>query len=544
MKTLKPKSLQTRLFLYGALFVSLLAILIGVLFYFTMSHGIEQQVGRRALNIAVTTADRPDVREGFFAENPTEVLQPIAETVRKQTGAEYVVIGNSEGIRYAHPVPDRIGKKMVGDDNERALINGESYISEAVGSLGPALRGKTPVRDGEGNIIGVISVGFMETDLSSIFFDYADNIAYIVLASILLGVAGSGLLSRSIKKELFGLEPAEIARHFTERSVLIESVREAIIMVNAGGTITMTNSAARDVLSLPEDEELVGRPIQDVLPNTLLPRVMETGEKMLDRPMEIHGKKAVVNRIPIRADGRIIGAVSSFRLQSDIDRLTEELSQVKQYTEALRAQTHEYHNFLYTISGLIQLNSLDEALSLIHEETEAHQSLIRFVMERLQDPFLGGIVIGLFNRAKELKVQLVLDEDSALEELPANLEKSFFVSILGNLVTNAFEAVEKNPESDRVVRIFILDNGSEILIEVEDSGPGITEEVENTLFSERISTKVGADRGYGLVTVANHVRELGGQLYYETGDLGGAMFIISIPKGGSIHAGDHRSSHH
>ncbi|MFC7366506.1 MULTISPECIES: ATP-binding protein [Bhargavaea] len=529
---IRPKSLQTRLFLYGALFVSLLAILIGVLFYFTMTQGIEQQVGRRALNIAVTTADRPDVRQGFFEEDPTEVLQPIAETVRKQTGAEYVVIGNTEGIRYAHPVPDRIGKKMVGDDNERALLNGESYISEAVGSLGPALRGKTPVTDGEGNIIGVVSVGFLKTDLSSIFFDYIDNIAYIVLASILLGVAGSGLLSRSIKKELFGLEPAEIARHFTERSVLIESVREAIIMVNSEGDITMANSAARDVLALPEDEDLAGRPIQDVLPNTLLPRVMETGEKMLDRPMEIHGKKAVVNRIPIRVDGRIVGAVSSFRLQSDIDRLTEELSQVKQYTEALRAQTHEYHNFLYTISGLIQLNSLDEALSLIHEETEAHQSLISFVMERLQDPFLGGIVIGLFNRAKELKVQLVLDEDSAMGELPEHLEKSFFVSILGNLVTNAFEAVEKNPESARVVRIFILDNGSEILIEVEDSGPGITEEVEITLFRERISTKSGADRGYGLVTVANYVSELGGNLYYETGDLGGAMFIISIPKGG------------
>ena len=197
---IRPKSLQTRLFLYGALFVSLLAILIGVLFYFTMTQGIEQQVGRRALNIAVTTADRPDVRQGFFEEDPTEVLQPIAETVRKQTGAEYVVIGNTEGIRYAHPVPDRIGKKMVGDDNERALLNGESYISEAVGSLGPALRGKTPVTDGEGNIIGVVSVGFLKTDLSSIFFDYFDNIVYIVLASILLGVAGSGFLSRSIKK--------------------------------------------------------------------------------------------------------------------------------------------------------------------------------------------------------------------------------------------------------------------------------------------------------------------------------------------------------
>ena len=139
---------------------------------------------------------------------------------------------------------------------------------------------------------------------------------------------------------------------------------------------------------------------------------------------KIRGKKTIVNRVPIRVGDEIVGAVSSFRLQSDIDQLTMELSQVKQYTEALRAQTHEYNNFLYTISGLIQLNSYDEALHLIHHETAEHQSLIQFVTRRLQDPYLGGIIIGLFNRAKELKVRFLLDEDSFLKKLPKHLEKN------------------------------------------------------------------------------------------------------------------------
>ena len=99
-----------------------------------MSQGIEQQIGDRALSIARTTADRPDVRTGFGQANPSEALQPIPKQSTK-TGAEYVVIGNSEVIRYAHPVAERIGQKMVGDDNERALLLGESYISEATGTL-------------------------------------------------------------------------------------------------------------------------------------------------------------------------------------------------------------------------------------------------------------------------------------------------------------------------------------------------------------------------------------------------------------------------
>lgn len=530
--------LQRRIFLYGAVFVSMISIIIGISFYFTMSDAIEQQIGNRALNIAVTTANRPDIKAGFAAEDPHAVLQPIAESIRKDTQAEYVVIGNHEGIRYAHPVLDRIGQKMVGDDNERALLKGEAYISKAVGSLGPALRGKAPVFNEKGDIIGVISVGFLMDDISSIFYEYLDNIVFIVLLAIGLGIIGSTILARSIKKIMFGLEPEEIANLFTERSALIESVREGIIMVNAEGNITMLNPAAYEALSLPDGQSIVGRSILDVLPNSQLPQVLVTGERQHDKPMEIRGKKTIVNRIPIVKDDKIVGAVSSFRLQSDIDQISMELSQVKKYTEALRAQTHEYKNFLYTISGLIQLQSFDEALQLIHSETESHQSLIQFITKRLQEPYLGGLVVGLFNRANELNVQFLLDEDSKLVQLPPHLEKSLFVSIIGNLVTNAFEAVESLQEEERKVRLFILDNGEEILMEVEDSGPGIETDSIPLLFKQKFSTK-GKDRGFGLLKIHENVQDLGGSIYIEQGDLGGALFIISIPKGGRFHGTNH-----
>ncbi|TQR18891.1 ATP-binding protein [Psychrobacillus soli] len=528
-------SLQSRIFSFGAAFVSLVAIIIGISFYFIISDAIEQQIGERALSIAVTTAERPDIIAGFQSENPPEMLQPIATSIQTMTGAEYVVIGNKDGIRYAHPIVERIGKKMVGDDNEQALLYGHSYISEATGTLGTALRGKAPVVDENGEIIGIISVGFLKEDITTIFIQYVDNIAFIVVVAILLGILGSGILARNIKKELFNLEPAEIAHLFTERNALIESVREGIIMVDAKGVITMANLAAHEILSLPLETELVGRNVWDVIPNTYLPQVLEFGEEHLDRSMEIRGKKAIVNRIPIRVGEKIVGAVSSFRAQSDIDRLAEELSQVKQYTEALRAQTHEYHNFLYTISGLIQLNSYDEALNLIHVGTAEHQSLIQFMTKRLQDPFLGGIVIGFLNRAKELKVQFILDEDSYLEKLPKHLQKHLFVSIIGNLVTNAFEAVEKLPEAIRFVRILIIDNGEEIIIEVEDSGAGVSEEVLDVVWKEKVSTKSDKNRGFGLVKVKENVNDLGGTIALEKGDLGGALFIVSIPKGGYLH---------
>lgn len=524
--------LQNKIFLYGALFVSAIMVLTGLSFYFTMTEAVGEQIGIRALDTAETTAQRPDVKAGFAAADPHAALQPIAEEVRQQTGAEYVVIGNAEGIRYAHPVLDRIGKKMVGDDNERALLKGESYISEATGTLGPALRGKAPVFDEAGAVIGVVSVGFLKTDISSIFLDYADSIVSIVIIAIVIGIIGAMILSQNIKKTLFGLEPSEIARLFTERSAVIESVREGIIMVNQHGIVTMANASAAEVLSLPKETVLIGSPVEEILPNTQLPHVLQTGERQLDRLMEIRGRKTIVNRIPVIIGDEIVGAVSSFRLQSDIEGLRHELSQVRQYTEALRAQTHEHQNFLYTISGLIQLNSLEEALKLIHAETEEQQSLVQFVTKRLRDPFLGGIVIGLFNRARELKVKFILDVESQMGQLPAHLEKSLFVSVLGNLVTNAFEAVQHLPESERIVRLMLSENGSEIVIEVEDSGPGIDDSVLPKLFTERVSTKKGTDRGYGMLKANKNIQDLNGEIAMEKGDLGGALFIISLKLGG------------
>ena len=83
-----------------------------------------------------------------------------------------------------------------------------------------------------------------------------------------------------------------------------------------------------------------------------------------------------------------------------------------------------------------------------------------------------------------------------------------------------------------MIRIFIVDNGEEILIEIEDSGHGLADEVQDVLFQEKVSTKDFENRGYGLMKVAESVKNLGGSITLEKGDLGGALFIISIPKGG------------
>jgi two-component system CitB family sensor kinase len=200
----------------------------------------------------------------------------------------------------------------------------------------------------------------------------------------------------------------------------------------------------------------------------------------------------------------------------------------------LRAQTHEYNNFLYTLSGLLQLGAYEEVLELIHKESSDAQELIRFITERIHEPSLSGILLGFTNRAKELKVDLMLDRESSFDQLPAPIRSESIISILGNLVNNAFDAVAKNEEAARKVRILLIDIGDDLVFEVEDSGPGVQESDAAMLFELGFTTKdeERGKRGYGLARVSELVKQLGGDVAVERGELGGALFIVAIPKEG------------
>ncbi|MFP3355126.1 Spo0B domain-containing protein, partial [Pseudoalteromonas sp. SIMBA_153] len=79
-------------------------------------------------------------------------------------------------------------------------------------------------------------------------------------------------------------------------------------------------------------------------------------------------------------EGEIEGAVATFRSRREIIDLSQALTQASRDVDMLRAQAHEFSNKLYTISGLLQLQRIDEALALIHQETERAQAQMSFLM--------------------------------------------------------------------------------------------------------------------------------------------------------------------
>ncbi|OZB94457.1 sensor histidine kinase [Paenibacillus sp. XY044] len=526
--------LQTKLIWIICSLIAFITLSLSGIFYVVITNIFEDQIGQRALKVAETLAIMPEIRKAFSEPDPSAIIQPISENVRIKTDAQYIVVGNREGIRYSHPLPDRIGKSMVGGDNGPVLA-GHSIVSKATGSMGPSVRGKAPVIADDGTVIGIVSVGFLTDNIDRINDVYQNEILLVCLIGLAVGASGAVLIARSVRRSIHGLEPREIGALYTEKKAVLESIREGIIAINRDGFITMANRFALQLMNLSENETIMGKHIEDVLPNTRLLEVVRSGESEFDREMLIGDHEVIVNRLPIMdMNNQLTGAVSSFRSKPELYRLAEELSQVKRFAESLRAQTHEYSNKLYVISGLIQLESYQEAVDLINREVNVHQHLIQFVMREIPDPVIGGLLIGKYNHAQELKLSFEIDPESTFADIPDNMDRSLLVTIIGNLIDNAMEAVlarQTFSESKGEVTLFLTDLGEDLIIECEDNGIGIPEDIGETIYEKGFSTKPGAHRGIGLALVVHAVSKLSGYITFNRNTAGGGtVFTVAIPK--------------
>ena len=527
-----PTSLKAQMICLVFLLVFSLTLVAGGLYTAMISEVLEDQIGKRALQVSRTVAQLPMVKHQIVKPRPEGKLQALAEKIREEVGAEFIVIGNRDGIRFSHPKPDRLGKKMVGGDNAPALERGESYVSRAVGTLGPSIRGKVPIFDESGGIVGVVSVGYLQENVRVIIHDHQLKVGVLVGVLVVFGILGAVSISNRFKRAIFDLEPEQIARLLTERETIIDSIREGVVAIDRHANVTVVNRQAIVILGKDSESQIIGQPIKDVLPGAKLSRILSGGEQRHDQELEVNGTIMLINTVPMIEQDTIIGAVASFRRRDELDILAKQFSQVKEYSEMLRAQTHEYSNKLHTIAGLIQIDHDKEALELISQETAGYQGLIAFLAKAVPFPVLAAFILGKYNHAQELRIEFEIDPDSQLKDVPSELSREKLVTILGNLLDNAFDAALQG-EHQAKVKLSMTDVSNDLVFEVEDSGAGVPAEKSEQIFERGFTTKQN-DRGHGLYLARKALRDLGGQITLSDSDLGGALFSVFIPKRGRL----------
>ncbi|KAB2336108.1 sensor histidine kinase [Cytobacillus depressus] len=522
-------NLKIKMILLIGILIMAVVIIIGFFIEYFVSDTLEAEMGQRALSVAETVAHIPELMEAFSGEDPASIINPMIAPIKESTGAEFIVVGNTDEIRYAHPIPDRLGKKMVGGDNERALVFGESYVSKAVGSLGSSLRAKVPVYS-DGKIVGVVSVGFLADDIRSITRTYNEHFWIVLLLIAGIAIIGAVVIASYIKKLLFGMEPEEIAHLLFQKETILQSTHEGIIALNQHGIITMLNSTAEQLLfnSQISAEQYLGKKIQTVLPEPHLFEYLSDANGQSNREMVIGNHIVFVNSVPIYFEQSFMGTVSTLRNKTEIELLAKELDRVKQYANALRAQTHEFSNKLYTIVGLLHLGKKRQAIDYILKESNLQKKWADLLIQKIADPLVSGLLIGKLNQANELGIELSIHSDSVLKSLLCEKQSKALLTAIGNLIDNAMDAVKM--KSTRTITIFFTDIGDDIIFEIEDSGEGIPEELSMKIFEQGFSLKEGNHRGFGLALTKQLISEVKGALFLEEGELGGACFVVSIPK--------------
>jgi two-component system, CitB family, sensor kinase len=217
-KKMRLRSKINLLVLLNIVFVLLLVM--SALSYIIVDRKFKE-TGDRALFIARTVAGLPQVVHGFNDPDPSSVIQPLVESLRKQANAEFIVVANMDLIRYNHPNPNNIGQHLSWEDYkiDQKVLQGQDVIATSAGTLGYSLRGKTPVYDTNHKQIGLVSVGFLVHDIWKELLSLFIRSSLIGLIALLFGFVGAHLLSGHIKKQIFNMEPDEIA--FLTRSTVM-----------------------------------------------------------------------------------------------------------------------------------------------------------------------------------------------------------------------------------------------------------------------------------------------------------------------------------
>ncbi|MFD4987159.1 ATP-binding protein [Streptomyces sp. NPDC058374] len=505
-------------------FLVVLLILGCVLFAFLSDRRqAEEAAGRQAGATARAVADSPSVREAIRAGgDPSRVLQPYAEEVRRDADVDFVTIMDTRGIRWTHPDTGQIGARFLGHTEE--ALSGRTLLETYTGTLGPSVRVVTPIRD-DGEVIGLVSAGITVDQIAARLRDQVLTLLAVGGLTLVVGGVGTYVINARLRRHTHDMDAAQLSHMYAYHQAALHAVREGLVMLDGQRRIALINDGARELLGLAPERGVGDRADALGLPAPL------TGALLAAEPRvdEVHlsaDRVLVVNTSPV-ASGEQRGTVVTLRDHTELQALTGELDSERGFSQALRSQAHEAANRLHTVVSLIELGRAEEAVEFATAELELAQTLTDQVVQAVGEPVLAALLLGKTAQANERGIELTVHEDSRLDDgvLPAELPARDLVTVLGNLVDNAMEAVSGTPGARVAVTARAEADG--LLLRVTDNGPGVSDGEE--VFRRGWSTKDGGGRGLGLALVRQTAERHGGTVTVGEAPGGGAAFQVRIP---------------
>jgi two-component system, CitB family, sensor kinase len=503
-------SLARQLLLLQLAVVAVAVVVVGAVAVKTAADRAADEQRERVLSLGEALAATSEVHEALRTENPTDVLQPLAERVRRTSDVDFVVFMSTDGLRYSHPNPERIGGRFVG--TIAPAREGRAFTESFTGTLGPSVRSVVPIRDAS-RITGLVSIGVLETAISDQLWDQLPGLLASLAVALVIGGLLSLAVARRVRRQTRDMDPDELATLYDHHDAVLHAIREGIVVVGADDRLRLANAEARRLLGLPDDA--VGRPIGELVED---PALLRGGG---GDGVHVVGKRVlVIGQRAAERDGHQIATVTTLRDRTELEGLVRELATVRGLADALRAQAHESANELHTVVGLVELGRYDDAVAFATRRIRVTQDEVDLVNQRVGDPALAALLHAKAAACRERGVHLVLDEAS---DLPAGaLPSEDLVTIVGNLIDNALDALSGRGR----IEVRLTAEPERLVLQVRDDGPGIPEDALADVFTPGWSTKSGT-RGLGLALVSSAAARHGGSVRAANDE--GAVLTVEVP---------------
>ena len=158
---------------------------------------------------------------------------------------------------------------------------------------------------------------------------------------------------------------------------IVNSIFDCIVVVNKNGYVTMMNDAYGEFLNT-DPKKAVGKHITDVIENTRMHIVAQTGKAEICDMQKIGEHNTVVTRIPIVKDGEVTGAVGKmvFRDVKDLRVLARKLTSLQSELEYYKEELQKVQGGKYTIESIIGSGEKIQWLKMIALRAAKGQSTV------------------------------------------------------------------------------------------------------------------------------------------------------------------------
>ena len=526
-KRVSLKSIQHLFFRTQLVLIVSLALILGIAGTLINIHFETEKRDQNLQNVAEAIARSPMLNTKGLTDIAavSEYLDTLKETLED---IDVISIVNNDGIRLYHSNHSLIGTRYDGNIPEFANRSAGYYTVDENGPSGSQRRAYAAIYDEGGDPVGFVMAIMLMKNIKVETFQMLFIFLMITVVAILIELIIAGELSGKVKKRLMGYEPDVFTAMYKIRDNILETLEEGILAVDENGVIQFANDSAVRMLCDDTKTTIVGQNIE-TLGDEILSRTVKKGDKEFN--VSLAKADIILDRVPIKEDEHVIGAIAVLHNRAEYTKLMEDLSGTRYLVDSMRANNHDFTNKLHVILGLIQMEMYNEASSYIQNITMVQRENISKVMNAVNEPAVAALLIGKIARASELNVSFVLREGCYYSSADMNLPSEMLITVIGNLLDNAFDAMNENGDyqAQKELMFGIYSKPDAVLITVDDTGSGISKEDIAHIFENGYSTK-GEGRGTGLYQVKSMVENFGGKITVETQEGVGSSFSVSFAK--------------